>query len=79
MYSHIKDKDKSDRTAKRIKKKVIKKNIKHKGYKSIVFNNKQIHHKMKTIRSYNHQPGSYELSKVSLSCFDGKQYIHRKV
>ena len=31
---------------------------------------------MKTIRSYNHQIGSFELNKVSLSCFDDKRYIH---
>jgi len=31
--------------------------------------------KMKTIRSQNHQLGSYELNKVSLSCFDDKRYI----
>ena len=30
---------------------------------------------MKTIPSNNHQLGSYELNKVSLSCFDDKQYI----
>ena len=29
-----------------------------------------------TIRSNNHQLGSYELNKVSLSCFDDKRYIH---
>ena len=39
-------------------------------------NNKQMHHKMKTIRSENHQLGSYEINKVSLSCFDDKRYIH---
>ena len=32
---------------------------------------------MKTIRSNNHQLGSYELNKVSLSCFDDKRYIHK--
>ena len=31
---------------------------------------------MKTIRSDNHQLGSYEINKVSLSCFDDKRYIH---
>ena len=41
-----------------------------------LFNNKQMYHTMKTIRSKNHQLGSYELNKVSLSCFDGKRYIH---
>ena len=30
---------------------------------------------MKTIRSKNHQLGSYEINKVSLSCFDDKRYI----
>jgi len=30
---------------------------------------------MKTIRSENHQLGSYEINKVSLSCFDDKRYI----
>ena len=35
-----------------------------------------MHHKMKIIRNYNHQLGSYELNKVSLSCFDDERYIH---
>ena len=30
---------------------------------------------MKTIPRNNHQLGSYELNKMSLSCFDDKQYI----
>ena len=33
-------------------------------------------HKMKTIRSQRHQLGSYEINKVSLSCFDDKRHIH---
>ena len=31
---------------------------------------------METIRSQRHQLGSYEINKVSLSCFDDKCYIH---
>ena len=31
---------------------------------------------MKTIRSENHELSSYEINKVSLSCFDDKRYIH---
>ena len=50
-------------------------NIKHEDYKDVLFNNKPMHHTMKTIRSKNHQLGSYELNKVSLSCFDDKRYI----
>ena len=31
---------------------------------------------MKTIRSQDHKLYSYEINKVSLSCFDDKRYIH---
>ena len=75
MYSYMKDNDKGGKTAKGIKKNIIKKNITHENYKNVLFNNKQMHHTMKTIRSNLHQLGSYELNKVSLSCFDDKRYI----
>ena len=55
MYSPIKDGDKSGKTAKGIKKNVFKKNIKHEDYKDVLFNNKQMHQTMKSIRSNNHQ------------------------
>ena len=76
MYSYIKENKKGGKTAKGIKKNVIKNNITHNDYKETLLNNKQMYHKMKTIRSENHQLGSYELNKVSLSCFDDKRYIH---
>ena len=75
MYSYIKDDQKVGKTAKGIKKNVINNNIKHENYKQTLFENKQMHHKMKTIRSQNHKLGSYEINKVSLSCFDDKRYI----
>ena len=75
MYSYIKDNQKGGKTVKGIKKNVIKNNIMHDDYKETLFNNKQMYHKMKTIRSENHQLGSYELNKVSLSCFDDKRFI----
>ena len=77
MYSYIKDDNNGGKTAKGIKKNVIKNNIIHDDYKKTLFDNKQMYHKMKTIRSENHQLGSYELNKVSLSCFDDKRYIHK--
>ena len=76
MYSYVKDNEKGGKTAKGIKKNVIKNNIKHEDYKNTLINNEQMHHKMKTIRSQRHQLGSYEINKVSLSCFDDKRYIH---
>ena len=76
MYSYVKDNEKGGKTAKGIKKNVIKNNIKHEDYKRTLLNEEQMHHKMKTIRSQRHQLGSYEINKVSLSCFDDKRYIH---
>ena len=77
MYSYMKDNDKGGKTAKGIKKNIITKNIKHEDYKEVLFNNKQMQHTMKTIRSNNHQLGSFELNKISLSCFDDKRFIHQ--
>ena len=76
MYSYMKDNDKGGKTAKGIKKNIIKNNITHENYKNVLFNNEKMYHNMKTIRSNLHQLGSYELNKVSLSCFDDKRYIH---
>ena len=76
MYSYINSDEKGGKTAKGIKKNVIKNNIKHIDYKNVQLNNEQLHLKMKTIRSRKHQLGGYEINKVSLSCFDDKRYIH---
>ena len=75
MYSYIKSDEKGGKTAKGIKKNVIEDNIKHEDYKNVLLNNEQLHHKMKTIRSQKHQLGSFEINRVSLSCFDDKHYI----
>ena len=76
MYSYIKSDEKGRRTAKEIKRNIIKNNIKHEDYKNVLLNNEQLHHKVKTIRSRKHQLGSCEINKVSLSCLDNKCYIH---
>ena len=76
MYSYIKENLKGGKTAKGIKKNVIKEDITHENYKNTLFNKEQMHHTMKTIRSEKHQLGSYEINKVSLSCFDDKRYIN---
>ena len=71
----MKDNEKGRKTAKGIKKNVIKNNIRHEDYKRTLLDEEQMHHKMKT-RSQRHQLSSYEINKVSLSCFDDKRYIH---
>ena len=75
MHSYIKDNNKGGKTAKGIKKNIINNNIKHTDYKNVLLENRQIQHTMKTIRSSKHQLGSYEINKISLSCFDDKRYI----
>ena len=80
MYSYVKDNDQESRTCKGVKKKkqIIKKELKHDNYRNTLFNNQQIYHRMKTIRSMNHEIGSFDINKVSLSCFDDKRYIYWK-
>ena len=75
MYSYVKDNGKNEKTAKGVRKYVIKKNITHENYKDCLLSRKQMLHSMCTIRSDCHQIGSYQLNKISLSCFDDKRYI----
>ena len=73
MYSYVKDNGKNEKTAKGVRKYVIKKNITHDNYKDCLLNGKQMLHSMRTIRSDHPQIGSYLLNKISLSCFDDKR------
>ena len=76
MYSYIKDNGLGDKKAKGIKKNVIKTDVKHGNYVDVLLDDKQMRHKMRCIRSVEHQLGTYEINKISLSCFDDKRYIH---
>ena len=69
IYSYIKDDNKCGKTAKGIKKNIIKQELKHENYKYVLFNNEQLYHThtMKTIRSQNYHLGSYKINKISLS------------
>ena len=55
MYSYLKDTNECGERAKGIRKNVIKKDFKHENYKDVPFHNKQVCHKIKTIRSQRHQ------------------------
>ena len=44
-------------------------------FKDVLFNEKIIRHKMKRIQSKKHKLGTYEIDKISLSCFDDKRYV----
>ena len=41
-------------------------------FKNVLFNEKIIRHKMKRIQSKKRKLGTYEIEKISLSCFDDK-------
>ena len=44
-------------------------------FKHVLFNKKIIRHKMKRIQAKKHKLGTYEIDKISLSCFDDKRYV----
>ena len=44
-------------------------------FKDVLFNKKIIRHKMKRIQAKKHKIGTYEINKISLSCFDDKRFI----
>ena len=44
-------------------------------FKDVLFNKKIIRHKMRRIQAKNYKIGTYEIDKISLSCFDDKIFI----
>ena len=70
MYSLISVDDKEVNKARGVNKK-----LKHNEYLDVLFNKKVVRHKMRRIQSKLHEIGSYDLNKISLSCFDDKRYV----
>ena len=44
-------------------------------FKDTLFNKKVVKHKMKRSQSKKHKIGTYEINKISLSCFDDKRLV----
>ena len=44
-------------------------------FKNVLFNKKVVRHKMKMIQAKKHKIGTYEIDKISISCFDDKRYV----
>ena len=44
-------------------------------FKDVLINEKIIRHKIKRIQSKKHKLGTYEINKISFSCFDDKRYV----
>ena len=49
--------------------------ISHNKYKDVLLNNKSLRHSMNRVQSKGHRIGTYEINKISLSCFNDKRYI----
>ena len=63
---------KENKTGKGVNKHVIK-NVRHKEL-VVLFKKRVIKHRIKRIQSKLHRIGTYEVCKISLSCFDDKRY-----
>jgi hypothetical protein len=70
MYSYEKEDGKGGKTAKGVKKYVIKKYITHDDYKTTLEEGLQMKHSMNTIRSDCHEVGTYSLEKITLSALN---------
>ena len=57
------------------KAKGVNKKIRHKEFVDVLFNKKVIRHNMKRIQSKLHKIGTYDVCKISLSCFDDRRCI----
>ena len=44
-------------------------------FKNTLFNKKVVRHKMKRIQIKKNKFGTYEINKISLSCFDDKRFV----
>ena len=70
MYSLSADNDIEINKAKRINKK-----LRPNEYLDGLVNKKVVRHKMKRIQSKLHEIGTYDINKISLSCFGDKRYV----
>ena len=52
----------------------VNKKLRHKEFVDVLFNKKIIRHNMKRIQSKLRRIGTYDVCKISLSCFDNKRY-----
>ena len=74
MYSYLVDDNSEHEKLKDVNRNVVA-TIRHDEYKDVLLNKKCLRHSMNRIQSKDHKIGTYEINKISLSCFDDKIYI----
>ena len=70
MYCIVSGKGKEVNTAK-----VVNISIEFEKYENVLFNKKLIRYRMKRTQSKLHKIGTYDVCKISLSCFDNKRHF----
>ena len=76
MYSYLVDDNGEYKKAKSVNKTVVA-TINHDDYNDVLLNKKWLRHSMNRIQSKDHRIRTYEINKISLSCFDDKTYIQK--
>ena len=74
MYSYLVDDNNEHKKAKSANGNIVA-TRRQNEYKDALLNNKCLRHSMNRIQSKDHKIGTYEINKISLSCFDDKIYI----
>ena len=74
MYLYLVNDNSEHKKAKGVNRNVVA-TISHNEYKDVLLNKKCLRHSMNRIQSKDHKIGTYEINKISLSCFDDKIYI----
>ena len=70
MYSIRKIDGKESNTAKR-----VNNATEFNEFKDFLFSKNIIRHKMRRIQAKNHKVGTYEIDKISVSCYDDKRFV----
>ena len=74
LYSFLVDNNSEHKKAKGVNRNVVA-TIRQKEYKDVLLINKCLRHSANRIQSKEHRIETYEIKKISLSCFDDKIYI----
>ena len=74
MYSFLVVDNSEHKKAKGVNRNVVA-TMSHNEYKDVLLNYKCLRHSMNRIQSKHHRIGTYEINKISLSCFDEKIYL----
>ena len=74
MYSYLLDDNSEHKKAKVVNRNVVT-TINHDEYKDVLLNEKFLRHSINRIQSKDNEIGTYEIKKISLSCFADKTYI----